>query len=456
MKNVKYSVKLGAILVIADLLLIISLVKGYLTAVDLSKTDNKDEIIKSYEVFCSVAMLVAQVIFVVLIYFAVTTIKREAKVLKEVSSEIALGKIDIPMDTNGDNELVDILKEYKEVVDNLSYKANVIQEMADCNLDISIRKASSDDAIGIALTKMSQHNCHTMRNIKEAVMQVTTSATQVESASEALAKGAAEQASAVEQITASIDDIADKTKNNANEAGNAADLIKEAVDKVNKGNEYMQDMVVAMQDINKSSEEISKIIKVIDDIAFQTNILALNAAVEAARAGDAGKGFAVVAEEVRNLAAKSSQAAAETAEMIEDSIQKVSVGSQYADDTSKALEQITNVVRQSGDIVQGIATASDQQANAIEQIDKAIEQVSQVVQSNSASSEQCAAASVELVKQSGRVKELLAVYKLGDGDSIFNNKSVKYESPSENESIISLSHAENESIISLEDGFGKY
>jgi len=445
MKNVKYSVKLAVILVICDILVAISLGKGYLTAVELSKTNDEEAIINSYERFCSIAMIVAQLFFVVLIYLVVKTIKREAKVLKDVSTEIALGKTNIPMDTSGDNELVDILKEYKEVVENISYKANVIQEMADCNLDLDIRKVSNDDAIGVALTKMSQHNCHTMRNIKEAVMQVTTSATQVESASEALAKGAAEQASAVEEITASIDDIAEKTKNNANEAGNAADLIKEAVDKVNKGNEYMQDMVVAMQDINKSSEEISKIIKVIDDIAFQTNILALNAAVEAARAGDAGKGFAVVAEEVRNLAAKSSAAAAETAEMIEDSIQKVSVGSQYADDTSKALEQITTVVRQSGDIVQGIATASDQQANAIEQIDKAIEQVSQVVQSNSASSEECAAASVELVKQSGRVKELLSVYKLGDGDTYRELSTGTYDSPSE-----------NESIISLENGFGKY
>jgi len=228
----------------------------------------------------------------------------------------------------------------------------------------------------------------------------------------ALSQGAAEQASSIEELTASIGEVSSQTKMNADNASQANDLAGKTKTYAVTGNEYMKEMLKAMDDINISSNNINRIIKVIEDIAFQTNILALNAAVEAARAGEHGRGFAVVAEEVRNLAGQSANAAKETTALIEDSIRKAEGGTKIAKETAEALEKTVEGVEAVSGLIVDISSASNEQAAAITQINQGIMQVSQVVQENSATSEESAAASEELSGQAESLKEMIGRFKV--------------------------------------------
>lgn len=394
----------------------------------------------------SLALVVLSVLITVILSVnLIKAINKSVTQLSRAAKEIASGRVDVQMVKYHNDEFGELVDEYTQVINNIKYQAGIAEEVANGNLTVKVNVKSSDDVLTGALKKLVDDNLNALTNISDAGSQVTISSSQVASASQALAQGSTEQASAIEEITASIDEIAEKTKRNAEEANQAAGLVVQAIKDVKHGNEQMHEMMTAMQEINKASESISKIIKTIDDIAFQTNILALNAAVEAARAGEAGKGFAVVAEEVRSLAAKSASAAAETAELIEDSINKVDSGSKIADDTAKALEAITNVVQQSEVIINGIAESSNYQATAVAQIEQAITQVSQVVQTNSATSEQCAAASEELSNQASRMREMLSIYNLGNGSTGSYRSSASASSADANEQVISLG-----------DNFGKY
>jgi methyl-accepting chemotaxis protein len=259
--------------------------------------------------------------------------------------------------------------------------------------------------------------------LSQGADQVASAASQVSASSQSLAQGASEQAASLEETSASTEEIGSMTRRNSENSRSSAELVTVSVQKFEESNYLLAQTVSAMGEISTSSEKIAKIIKVIDEIAFQTNILALNAAVEAARAGEAGMGFAVVADEVRNLAQRCAQAAKDTQGLIEDSIGKSREGKTKVDQTAEAIRAISEQFSQMKTLADEVNLGSQEQSRGIEQIAKAISQMEQVTQATAASSEESAAAAEELNTQSASLQQVVAKLNIMLGSSAAEPRS---------------------------------
>ncbi len=310
------------------------------------------------------------------------------------------------------NEVTLIERAFSEVAKHTKDQAVLMDTIAQGDYSVDVAMRCDEDVMNRAIGEMLQKTNSTLSQINQATDQVASGAKQIADAATSLAQGSTEQAATVEELSASTTEIADKTRANAEMANKAAELAGTIKISAEKGSRQMDEMMSAVNEITMASQSIGKVIKVIDDIAFQTNILALNAAVEAARAGQHGKGFAVVAEEVRSLAAKSADAAKDTGSLIANSIAKAELGAKIAKDTAASLTDIVSGINESNQIVSQIAESSEQQSGDILQINNGIDQVAQVVQQNSATAQQSAAASEELSGQSDMLKNLIAQFRL--------------------------------------------
>lgn len=383
-------------------------------------SSEKDEYLSSsvtgtYKLFIAMGILLVAVV-VASIFFARTISKPIVSTTTRLRA-LSQGNLSDPVDVcYSKDELGVLSNSLEETVVSLRQYINLITvaltNISEGNLCHRVDGTFKGDFIKIKSTfnAILESLSDTFASINIAAEQVSSGAVQVSNNAQSLSQGSTQQASSIEELSATITDVSNQTTQNADSAKEAYMIVQSNADAIAECNKDMEKMLAAMGEISESSAEISKIIKVIDEISFQTNILALNAAVEAAREGS--KGFGVVADEVRRLASKSAEAAKQTAALIENSADAISRGSEIAQQTAGSLNKIVEDSTEIKKLVKDISDASEHQSEAIVQINTGVDQISAVVASNTSTAVGSASASEELSSQSLILKNMIARFKL--------------------------------------------
>ena len=375
-----------------------------------------------------VMVLALIVLFAVGIFMIAVRIRKSAArltrpilELNKTAQQLAAGDLDVELQITSENEIgelgasiqktVNRLKEYIVYIDET---ADVLAQIANGKLRIELKNdyAGEFQKIKNALFHISDSMNEVMAGIHESSERVSIGATELATASQALADGAQTQASSVEQLTAATNTVADQVENNRTKADVSAKATAQAADMIGQNQENMKQMMIAMHNIHETSQKVVSIIQTIEEIASQTNLLSLNASIEAARAGDAGKGFAVVADEIGKLALESSKAANTTKELIEISMEEINKGNAIAEGAVNSLKESVSAVGRVNEMIQETAENAATQAESMEHLRAGIREISHGIQDNSAASQETSATSEELASQAERLNQMLQRFEL--------------------------------------------
>ncbi len=382
--------------------------------------ETSDELEAMIFMLIVVSVLVALVGFLVAAFYGNRSSKQISgpiTAVAEWSNRLSQGADEIDFDEkmlagNQDNEIGAMILSFRRMVDSIHENVSVVQRLAQGDMTVFVNIRSKDDVLGSSLYHLVQSNDFMFAKIIKVAMSVASSSHDIANASQMLADTSVKQAAAVQELNDSTEETKALVEKNAEQMVHATGLSQSIRQDVQNSNEKMGMLVRSVKEINESSRKIANVIKLIDDIAFQTNILALNAAVEAARAGEAGKGFAVVADEVRTLALRSSDAADESKSLIEATMRATTEGSRISSEAFETFQHIVEDLDRITEVVSGISDSSERQENAITRMHTQVELIRDSITANASVSEEAAAASNEMRENAKLLEEEMRQFNL--------------------------------------------